>query len=522
MAQPQGNNAAAGPPGETSPPAAAQPAGPSPSGRFLRNVTSLTSANLAAAAVQAVIGILIVNYFGDARYGAFNKAMAFSTVFLIFAETGVGARFLYDRSGDKSRISEHFGAAILLQLGPYLLTFALTIAMARVLAPTLKYDATVVTLIVIVSAAAVFRVFAEVCEKVLNVYQEIHITAVLRAVRFVSIAGGGIAVMLFHWGLIAWGLVTLVVMFVAAVLTLGVSLRLTRPRFVLSTLWPTLRSSYIFGLGAVFLAIYEYVDRPILSALLPGDRNALIGRYAAAYTLVMFTTMLAASVVASLEPIVYGAKEDKARLAHIGSLAVRSLAVIGLPLAAATALLSRDVKALVLPRYDPMTATVLALLAPFLLFKFANFPGGMLMAASGQQRRRAFLQGIAVALNIGVNLALIPILGIFGAAVTTMITEGFLLVMYQTLIRRALPGYGEYRRFAKPLAATAIMAVFIVAARAAVVATLGGGRFAWLLVVPPAVAVYFGALHWMRFFTDEERGFLARIFARFGLRRSAL
>jgi len=479
---------------------------------FLRNVTSLTSANFAAALVQAVISLVIINYFKEARYGVFNTAMAFSTVFLIFAETGVGARFLYDRSGDKSTIDEHFGAALVLQVGPYLVTFMLTVAMAFVF----RYDRLLITLIAIVSGAAVLRIFAELCEKVLNVYQEIHLTAMLRAVRFMTIALGGVGIVVFHGSLVAWALVTLCVMFIAAVTTLAAALRLARPRLVLSTLWPTLRASYIFGIGAVFLGIYEYVDRPILSKLLPHDTwQASVGVYAAAYTLIMFTSTLPSSLVASLEPIVYGAKDDKRRLAHLGSLAVRAAGTVALPLAAATAILSENVRWLVLPSYDKDAATVLTILSVFLLFKFMNWPGGMLMAASGQQPRRATVQGIAVVLNIGINLVVIPYLGIFGAALTTVLTEGFIFAVYQTSVTRALPGYGQWRRFGKPILATAAMAALIIAVKTALTAVIGENRFAWLAIIPPAVLVYFGMLHWLHYFTDEEMGFIERILSKF-------
>jgi O-antigen/teichoic acid export membrane protein len=485
---------------------------------FLRNVTSLTSANFAAACIQAVISLLIINYFGEKNYGAFNTAMAFSTVFLICAETGVGARFLYDRSGDKSTIDEHFGAALILQVCPYLLTLILAISMALVfhrLYPD-RYTAVVVLLVAIVSGAAVLRVFAELCEKVLNVYQEIHLTAMLRALRFITIALGGLGVIYFHGGLVAWALVWLAVMFLAAVSTFAASLRLARPRFVLSTLWPTLSASYIFGIGAVFFGIYEYVDRPILSKLLPADSwEASVGIYAAAYTLIMFTSTLPASLVASLEPIIYGAKEDKQRLAHLGSLAIRAVGTIALPLATATLLLAENVRSLVIHGYDARAATVLMILAPFLFAKFMNFPGGMLMAASGQQARRATVQGIAVGLNIGVNIILIPYLGIFGAALTSVLTEWFIFVMYQTSVMRALPGYGEWRRFGKPVLATAVMAAFILSSKAALAAALGENRVAWLVIVPPAVGLYFGMLHWLRYFTDEERGFIERILSKF-------
>ncbi len=485
---------------------------------FARNVTSLTTANVLSQVVQAVITILVINHLGEVRYGAFKTAMAFATVFLIFGETGVGARFLYDRSGDKSSIREHFGAALLLHLGPYLIVFGLTM----VAAVLFDYPPLIVRIIAIVSIAAIFRILAETCDKVITVYQQLHISAALRALRFVSVAVGGILVVLMDWGPTAWALVTLAAMFIYAVAAFSVSLRFARPRFVRSILWPTLGASYIFGLGAIFYAIYENVDQVMLSRMMPVDlRESTVGIYGAAYVLMMFTYTLPASFVASMEPVVFSARGDKARLRSLGLFSVRMLGMLALPLAAGTMLFSGEVRALVLPGFDHRAASALAVLSLFGLLRFFNFPAGMLMAAAGMQRRRVTTQGAATVLNIAANFILIPYYGLFGAAWATVGTELFIFACYGMSLARELPGYGRFLRMEKPLAATVVMMGFAALSRSALAGWLGPHRFAWLVIVPAAVAVYFLLLKAMRFFSADERVFLGRLADRVFLRRSS-
>jgi O-antigen/teichoic acid export membrane protein len=493
---------------------------------LVRNLTSLTTANLIAHIVTGLVSVLVANHLGKQGYGEFRIALAFATVFLMFAETGVGARFLYDRSGDKTLINEHYGSMIFLQAAPYTAIFFVTMAMAFVF----RYPAVIIWLIGIVSAAAIFRIFGEVCEKVLNVYQEIHLTAIMRSVRFFSIAVGGVAVLVFNLGPVAWALINLGAMFLSAAATFFTTLKYARPRFVRSLYWPTLVASYPFGLGAIFYAIYENVDQVMLSKLMPVNlRDETVGIYGAAYTVMMFTYVIPSSFIASIEPIVFGARDNDHRLAHIGSLASRALGVIGLPLTLGTILLSGQIGALALPSFGPTAGKALAALAPFGLFRFLNFPGGMLLAAVGMQRRRVIVQAGAVVFNIALNFVVIPYYGLFGAAWATVATEIYIFICYEVSLVRRLPGYGEFKRLVRPLIATAIMSAFVLAAVYAVGTPAGRAWFgwmmlhhkkasidlSWLLIVPFAAALYFGFLKTMGFFTDEEMTFFGRVLDRF-------
>ena len=485
---------------------------------FLRNVTSLTTANVLTLIVQGVVSMFILNHLGPERYGSFRTALAFATVFLIFAETGVGARLLFDRSSDKSAIDEHFGAALVLQMGPYLIVLGLTMAAAALF----HYPGEVVTMIAILSAAAVLRTFGEVCDKVITVYQQIHLNAIMRSARFMSVALGGIVVIVFDLGPVAWALVWLAASAVYAAGTLAMSLAFARPRFVLSSLWPTLSASYIFGLGAIFYAIYESVDQVMLSKMMPEDSwRATVGIYGAAYTLMMFTYSIPASFTASIEPIVFGARGNSPRLARLANLSSLSLGVVALPLTAGTILLAQEVRGLVLPNYGAAAAGALSVLALFGLFRFLNFPGGILMAAAGMQNRRVAIQGAAVILNVSLNFAFIPRYGLFGAAWATVATEVLIFGLYQASLVRALPGFGDFGRFVKPVIATGLMSIFTCASLLSLIRTVGENRFLWLAIVPVAVAVYFGTLWLLRFFTPDESEFLGRILARFLFWRKA-
>lgn len=485
---------------------------------FARNVASLTTANFLANAVGAVVTILVINHLGDERYGAFKAAMSFATVFLVLAETGVGMRFLYDCSGDKSRIEEHFGAVLFLQAVPYLASLLLTVACAFLF----RYSYLLIGLVALVSVAAVFRIFAETCEKVLTVYQHLHLAALLRTIRFMSIAVGGVLVVWLNWDVVAWALVQVVSMLLYAVCTTAVTFRFVWPRLTFAMLWPTLTASYIFGLGSIFFAIYENVDTVMLTKLLPAHALERVGIYGAAYVIMTFTYTLPAAFIASMEPLVFAARDDLSQLARLGGLSNRGIAIIAVPLNLAIAILAPNIRALILPDIGQDAALVLSILAWYGFVRFMNFPAGMMMVAAGMQTRRVFVQAAAVVFNIAGNLYMIRRYDIFGAAMMTVATELLIFAAYNWLLRHRLSGYYCFGVLAKPVLAAAAMGALVAAGTYATGVFLPGNKFAWLAMVPVGAAFYFGALAALRFFSEEEKAFVRRLFARLHLTRSAV
>ncbi len=489
------------------------------SGTFLRNVTSLTTANFLARAVGALVSILVMNHLGDMRYGFFKAAMSFATIILIFAETGVGMRFVYDCSGDKSKIREHFGAALMLQVLPYLAACLVAAFVAPIFFSS-PSERVVITIVVIVSAAAVLRVLAETCEKVMNVYREMHLKALLRAGRFVAIAIGGVIVVWADLGPVAWALVTLFSMGAAAVVSFAIALSFVKPKFVKSMLWPTLRASYIFGAGAVCFAIYDQVDQFMLSQFGPTAKAfRAVGVYGAAYVLISFTYTIPSSFVASMEPVAFAARGDFARLTKLATLSVRAIGALGVPLALGVFLFADRIQALVLPAFGADAAVALRILALFAGLRFVDFPAGMLMAAGGMQGRRVAIQVAALVLNVCANFLLIPSYGFAGAAWATVATEVLILVLYNVSLVRKLDGFRGPLVLGKPAVAAAVMGLFIWGLQRVGAPLIDGNRFAWLVIVPLAAGIYFGCLMMTKYVKEDEAAVIRRFVAKFAFWR---
>jgi O-antigen/teichoic acid export membrane protein len=207
-------------------------------------------------------------------------------------------------------------------------------------------------------------------------------------------------------------------------------------RSLLEMAWP-------LALTGVAIGIYTRIDSVFLS-LLHGDRQ--VGLYDAAYTFIHGLRQVPAALcLAALPMLTRLVPEDRARLASTVGSIVRVGLGVGLPLVVlawigAELLLSLIYSAPYLPAARPLR--ILLGTIPLML---ADGAQSYLLIAAGRQRRLLGVTMLGAASNLALNLALIPPLGMEGAAIATLVSEAIVLVATQHGVRD-LYGWGEFRR----------------------------------------------------------------------------
>ncbi|MGA7730964.1 MAG: polysaccharide biosynthesis C-terminal domain-containing protein, partial [Chloroflexia bacterium] len=166
--------------------------------------------------------------------------------------------------------------------------------------------------------------------------------------------------------------------------------------------------------------------------------------------------------------------------------------------------------------YLPESAVALQILILFLPFSFVNGVTQYVLIALDRQRliTRAF--ALTLVFNVAANLALVPVLGIYGAAIVTVLSEVVLLVPFVVWVRRELAPVGGGPDIGlgwKPLAAGSVTGGVMYALWAVFE---GWNRGLGSLVVYAGAGallagVYVGVLVALRPFTQEETRALARV-----------
>ena len=83
---------------------------------IIKNIVSMVSSQALFAASLFVFNVLIARYLGDAEFGKYSFAIAFTSLFGIFSSLGLEAVVTRDVVLDKSVAGKYFGNALVLQV----------------------------------------------------------------------------------------------------------------------------------------------------------------------------------------------------------------------------------------------------------------------------------------------------------------------------------------------------------------------------------------------------------------------
>jgi O-antigen/teichoic acid export membrane protein len=286
-------------------------------------------------------------------------------------------------------------------------------------------------------------------------------------------------------------------LFAAALLP--VLLRGSAPALDLALLRPALA----FGLPkvphGVFVQALNVADRKILDVFLS---RAEVGLYQVGYTLGSGVKFASSAFEPAWGPFVYAQLKDPEAPRTLARVATYAFAVF-LAATLGVAVLGRELLRLLAPPAFWEGARVIPVVALAYLLHGVFLLGSIGIGISRRTSYYPVITAAAAVTNIGLNLVLIPRLGILGAAWATVAAYGVMAALGVFLSQRVYPIPFEAGRGARlGLAAAISYAVAWLAPEAGVPA----------LGVKSAALLLFPALLWvMGFFAPSERAFLRRV-----------
>ncbi|MCM2326645.1 MAG: lipopolysaccharide biosynthesis protein [Lysobacter sp.] len=264
-----------------------------------------------------------------------------------------------------------------------------------------------------------------------------------------------------------------------------------------------------FELAGIMLALG---DRYVIQSMMGGEA---LGRYSAAANLCDYArVVILVSIAQAVTPIYSRMWEENGPQATrlFVERALRLYFMIGLPLVAGMAAVGDDVLTLLATDRYSVGAPVVALLIAGMVADGSIAILGAGIYIHKQNRRIIPWVALAAAINISLNVALIPRFGLLAAAATTLAGYAFLAAAAWRLGARLMPLSFPWREVAKFALLAAIML-------AVVHAMPSPGRFAGLAIrIATGVAVY-AAL--VVAFDREARGLLAAAWMRLAAARQA-
>lgn len=471
------------------------------SGRRLgRDVVAQLGGMLLNLALGLVVTALIARTLGDRGYGQWTTIfalLALTTFVTDFGLRQVVVRQIAEQpAGEAKWLGSMFSLMVALSLPATALCAGLVLLLAR--SDAMRVAGLILSLTLLLSPSGALMAVFQV--RVRN-----HLTQIIQLGNGVAWAAVVVVVSLLDAGMVSLGAGFLAVTIATAVVSAHVALRVVsvRPRLRGSRAnWgPLARLAVPVGLASLLILLYGRIDQ-VLVFTLAGSRQA--GLYGAAYRVLDQAQFIPIAIMTTLLPVITAAYRDGSpRLATLVQRAFDYLAVAGLGgLALALAAAGPLVRLVFGQEFGAASPALPVLMGAFVLICF-GYLAGHLVIVLGLQRRTALYALVALGVNVGLNLLLIPGYGFMAAAWVTLVTELASLAMVARLVVRTLgvrPRLGTLGRIA---AAGASMGALVGGARAAgapALALLGTAAVAY-----PLLLLALGAVR-----LDDLRALLSR------------
>lgn len=450
--------------------------------RLLSNTLLAFASSIIVKAGNALLFILIGRELGPAASGSFSLATTYFTFVFGLSALGLHEIMVREVPARRDESGRYLVNYVTLRVLLSAAVYGLLVLGLRLLAP---YSETTTQVVVILALAALPEAVFSMCQSLFEAHERLLTPLVastastgIKLVAGFWLLGRGEGVVQLAWVVPLASLLSLL-LFVPGLVRLfrrAPTQQPARPDLAFMRRHLAFMPSF-FAIQLLSLLDYQ-ADILLISLLLSEDD---VGLYAAAQTILLGFNLMPVAVRTAIYPVMsryYYQAPDK--LALLNDRISRYLLAVILPVATGVTLLSGPIIALVFgPAFAP-SAAVLQISIWAVVFLFLNVPHSRLALIYNRQRDAAILLTGTTALNLILNLVLIPRAGILGAAVARTLASLALFLVFYVYAQTRITRVSLLASPARPLLATAIMGLAVWPLRG------------WPLAVPivAGVAVY--------------------------------
>lgn len=392
-------------------------------------------------ALGVIITILIARNFGATGVGTVTFVLVFTTMFGTIADWGLTLITIREASKNLKLAGEIIGNVIVIRLVLAAIAATITIATAIFFPHLLPKDPQIMTLIAVGSLMLLAISIKTSFQMIFNVRLKMENWAISELVANFFILAIVLGVVHFKLGLV--GVVTAYLIgdtasALAAIalgfkhMTLKFALKRPETKYLLVEALP-------MGSILVLFTLYNRVDTLILSYF---HGLAPVGLYGTAYKIYEILVLAAAYFANAIMPIISNlAVSDKSKLALVFKKSFVVLFLMGIFVSFANYLFAPlAIKIITGARFSEFAGSVTALqiLSLALIMSYFNHLNGYTIIALGKQWYSLIIAVVALAVNIILNLLIIPKYSLYGAAFITFLTEGMIVIFSLIVIKKEL------------------------------------------------------------------------------------
>ena len=388
--------------------------------RVARNTFAMFLSNILSLILGFAYAAYSARYLGPDRYGIIGTALALTSLFGFFLDLGLGQLMVREVARNKSLALKYAGNIAAIKLLLTGLTFGIIVLTVNLL----DYPDATKHVVYIITLSIIINTFSSLINSLFQALEKIVYISVYTALNSALMLAGAYVAIREGWSVIGFAFIYLS----ASVICFAYSLSMLSWKFFRPTLkadikfWrPALQEASSFGLTALFVSIYYWLAPVMLSSM---KGNEAVGWYNAAFRLFLILLILPSILNMSLYPLMsrfYVTAVDSLRLAY--EKYFKYMAILAIPIAIGTTLLADRIIDLIFGKAFSNSAIALRILVWSSVFIFLGNAPNRLLEASNKQFTLTKITGICAAMNVILNLALIPRYSFVGTSFSSLITE---------------------------------------------------------------------------------------------------
>ena len=460
-------------------------------GKIISNSILLILSNVTGKILRFVLIIFAARILGDANYGKFSFALAFTSLFLILSDGGIHQLLIREIARWPDKAKKYIGNAFFIKV--IFSFFALIIMLSA--AYLTKKPQDVLLTVYIISFAQIIASFSLFFKSIFQAFQKMKYDAISTVIGDGLTASLGIILLVMGGNYIGLSYMYLIANTINLIFCVWITkYKIIDIEFDLDKqlIKFFIKEGFPFGVLFFFAIMYTYIDTVMLS-FMKGDEA--VGWYNAAYRLIFAVLFVATGTMEAVFPVL--SEYYQASMSNFKQLfekVFKTMFIIGFSLASLIFLISNRLILFLYGNTYINASSALKILVWSTALIFITTTMTHTTRASNHQRFTAKVVAGGAVLNIFLNFILIPKYSFVGAALATLITEASTFLFHFIFLSKFLVKPPLFKLLPKVILINVIMGLYVLIMI----------RINILILIVTSLLINMGMLLITKYFSKEE------------------
>lgn len=466
--------------------------------KIISNSAILVSSLLIDKAFRFALMVFAARSLGDANYGIFSFALAFTTLFLILSDLGVHQLLIRELARKPENFKDYVGNTLFIKL---ILAITTSLLIVIIVNLTNKPHDVIVAVYLMGSFQILFS-FLEYFKAIFQAYQMMIYDAIITIVLAILTVSFGAAILFFKHNFIMLAAAYVMAAFIALIFCIILfykkfpKIKLNYNREVTKFF---IKEGLPFGFLYFFSMFYIYIATVLLSFL---ESDQAVGWYNAANRLILIMLFIPKATMKAIFPILSKNYETSFQtFKRIFSKVFKSMFIIGISVAFLFYLLSDKIVLLLYGQQYINSAGILKVMAWSSALVFLTTTMSHATRSANHQRFTAKVITIGAVINVISNLLMIPAFGYMGAAYSYLITQVFIFISLYIYISKTMFIPPVLKLAPKIIGVNLVMVVYV----------LYFIKLSLFVLVPTALVINIAMVFLFKYFDADELSLLKDI-----------